>query len=225
MVKATPKQPKYYLDKEGAFVIENYNFSKPFSSFFPGIAGKYGIPMWTFYVNRGQCISSFGIKDKDHAILEYFPANKAWQLAATYGFRTFLKIGVGKKTAFYEPFHNGFANLGYDISNKISILPCQLSLEEENKSLNIAVTVKYFNIPNDNYAGLARIVTVRSLKGPDRKIEVIDGLPQIVPYGTNNFCLKEMSRTIEAWMGVENLKKGVPFYRLTVDPADRPEVV
>ncbi|MBN2831333.1 MAG: cellobiose phosphorylase, partial [Candidatus Omnitrophica bacterium] len=48
---------------------------------------------------------------------------------------------------------------------------------------------------------------------------------QIVPYGTNNFCLKKMSRTIEAWMSAENLERKAPFYRLTVDPADRPEVV
>jgi hypothetical protein len=225
MIKITSKEPRYYLNKEGAFVIESYNFSKPFSSFFPGIAGKYGIPMWTFYVNRGQCISSFGIKDKDHAILEFLPANKAWQLVSTHGFRTFLKIRIGGKTLFYEPFHNGFTNLDYELTNKMSILPYQLTIEEENKSLGINVTVKYFNIPNDNYGGLARIVAVRNLQNNAKRIELLDGLPQIVPYGTNNFCLKKMSRTIEAWINVENLEKGVPFYRLTVDPADRPEVV
>jgi hypothetical protein len=34
-----------------------------------------------------------------------------------------------------------------------------------------------------------------------------------------------MSRTIEAWMTVENMENGVPFYKLAVDPADRPEVM
>ena len=42
------KQPKYFLSESGDFVIENYNYAKPFANFFPGIAGKYGIPMWTF---------------------------------------------------------------------------------------------------------------------------------------------------------------------------------
>ncbi len=42
---------KYYLDKSGEFVIENYNYAKPFFSFFPGIAGTWGIPAWVFYVN------------------------------------------------------------------------------------------------------------------------------------------------------------------------------
>jgi hypothetical protein len=225
MAKIIDKKPKYYLSEKGDFVIENYNFSKPFSSFFPGIAGKYGIPMWTFYVNRGQCISSFGVKDKDHAILEFLPANKAWQLVSTQGFRTFIKITTGKNTLFYEPFHNGFTNLGYKITNRLSISPSQLTLKEKNISLGLEVTIKYFNIPNDNYAGLARIITVKNLKSGSRKIQLLDGLPQIVPFGTNNFFLKKMSRTIEAWMNVENMEKGVPFYRLFVDPTDRPEVI
>ncbi|CAD7766944.1 MAG: hypothetical protein DNFNHJIP_00346 [Candidatus Argoarchaeum ethanivorans] len=63
---------RYYLDSEKRFVIENYNWAKPFSSFFPGIGGKWGVPLWAYYVNRGQCVSSIGIRDKDDAIMEFF---------------------------------------------------------------------------------------------------------------------------------------------------------
>ena len=115
------KNPKYYLNSEDEFVIENYNIAKPFANFFPGIAGKYGIPMWVFYVNRGQAIASFGTKDKDHAILEFLPANKAWQMASVTGFRTFIKVSSGRKTCFYEPFHNGFSSLSFDLANSMKI--------------------------------------------------------------------------------------------------------
>src|SRR3989338_9082616 len=100
------KQTKYFLDTEGRFVIENYNDAPPFTNFFPGIAGAWGIPMWVFYVNRGQCISSFGIEGKDKAILEFHPANKAYQLTGLQGFRTFIRLKAKGKTAFYEPFQN-----------------------------------------------------------------------------------------------------------------------
>ncbi|MFA5063802.1 MAG: cellobiose phosphorylase [Candidatus Omnitrophota bacterium] len=224
-MKPHNKTPKYYLNEAGEFVIENYNYSKPFSNFFPGIAGRYGIPMWTFYVNRGQAISSFGVRDKDRAILEFLPANKAWQLVSSQGFRTFIKIASQNKTVFYEPFHNGFSNLGYNLANKMLINPAGLALEETNFSLGLKIKVEYFNIPCDNYAGLARIVRIKNTGNKDRTIELIDGLPQIVPFGTNNFFLKKMSRTIEAWMSVENLQNQAPFYRLKVDPVDRPEVI
>jgi hypothetical protein len=219
------KKVKYYLNPQGEFVIENYNFAKPFANFFPGIAGKYGIPMWVFYVNRGQAITSLGTKDKDHSILEFFPANKAWQLVSLQGFRTFIKLASGKKNILYEPFHNGFISLGFNLANRMKITAYGLTLEEDNLSLGLKVKVEYFNIPNDSYAGLARVVTVKNLSRADKSLQMLDGLPQIVPYGVSNLFLKKLGRTIEAWMNVENLDKGVPFYKLDVDPTDRPEVI
>ena len=50
------KAIKYFLNDKGEFVIENFNFAKPFANFFPGIAGKYGIPMWVFYVDRKSVV-------------------------------------------------------------------------------------------------------------------------------------------------------------------------
>jgi len=221
----TGKKAKYYLNAAGEFVIENYNFARPFANFFPGIAGKYGIPMWTFYVNRGQGISSFGTKDKDHAILEFFPANKSWQCVSSLGFRTFIKIKEDKKTLLYEPFHNGFSNLRIKLQNRMRITSSYLTLEEENASSNLGVKIEYFNIPNDSYAGLARIVTLKNLGRKKISLGLLDGLPQIVPYGTSNMFLKKLGRTIEAWMNVENLDRAIPFYKLDVDPTDRPEVI
>ncbi len=223
--KSPAKKPKYKLDPQGKFIIENYNLAKPFANFFPGISGPYGIPIWAFFVNRGQAISCFGTKDKDHAILEFFPANKAWQLTPLMGFRTFLKIYGEKKDILYEPFHNGPLNLGYDIDNSMSITSYDLALEEKNLTLGIATNVEYFTIPNDNFGALVRAITVTNTAKKVKKIQLIDGLPQIIPFGTNNFFLKKMSRTIEAWMKVENLENGVPFYKLAVDPTDRPEVI
>ena len=225
MAHIKEKNPKYYLSPQGEFIIENYNFAKPFANFFPGIAGKYGIPMWVFYVNRGQAIVSFGTRDKDHSILEFFPANRAWQLVSLQGFRTFIKVTSGKKTVFYEPFHNGFSNLGFNLNNSMSITSFDLKIEENNLSLGLKVKIEYFNIPNDSYAGLARIVTIQNLSRGFKNIQLLDGLPQIVPYGVSNLFLKKLGRTIEAWMHVENLQMSVPFYKLDVDPTDRPEVI
>ncbi|HNW39429.1 MAG TPA: cellobiose phosphorylase [Candidatus Omnitrophota bacterium] len=225
-MSATPTKAKYYLNKQGEFVIQNYNYAKPFANFFPGIAGKFGIPMWVFYVNRGQCVCSFGTKDKDRAILEFFPANKAWELTSSLGFRTFYKIKNAKsKPIYYEPFHNGYSNLKYQITNSMRIGSAELILEEENRSLGIKTLVKYFNIPNDTFAGLSRIVCVENTGHKLKSLQMIDGLPQIIPFGTNNFFLKKLGRTIEAWMKIVNLENSVPFYKLEVDPADRPEVV
>jgi hypothetical protein len=40
---------KSYLDAATSeFVVEGYNRAPPFSSFLPGIAGKWGIPVWCY---------------------------------------------------------------------------------------------------------------------------------------------------------------------------------
>ena len=223
--KDAPKKPSYRLGNSDEFIVENYNCAKPFANFFPGIAGKHGIPMWTFYTNRGQAISSFGTKDKEHAILEFYPANKSWQLTASHGFRTFIKESSGKKAIFYEPFHSGPVNREFELKSKMTLTSYDLAIEEENSSLGLHIKVEYFQIPDESFAGLARIVTITNLSKALKRLQVLDGLPQVTPFGMNNFFSKEMSRTIEAWMSVDNMETGVPFYRLAVDPADRPEVL
>jgi hypothetical protein len=219
------KKSKYYLSKKGEFVIDNYHLAKPFSSFFPGISGKWGVPIWTFYVNRGQAIASFGIKDKDHPVLEFQPANKSYYLTPILGFRTFIKINQNKRDFLYDAFSTSLHSPFYDIENSMRISASELVLTEMNHTLGIEVTIEYFTIPEDSYGALARKVKIRNT-GPRKKyVNILDGLPQIQPYGLNNMFLKQMSRTVEAWVMVENHNNGMPFFRLKVEPIDRPEVI
>jgi hypothetical protein len=204
-------KPKYSISQDNKFVIEGYNAAPTFASFFPGIAGIYGCPLWVFYTNRGQCITSAGVHDKDRAIIEFQPANKAYRYVCLSGFRTFLKVD-GK---FYEPFREGSDN-----QQEMRINSHDLIITETNHKLKIKVEVNYFTIPNEQFPGLARVVKVTSLANKKRQLEIIDGLPVFIPYGFNNDLLKRLSQTIEAWSIVQNLDNGAPFYKLKVAPAD-----
>jgi hypothetical protein len=213
----------YYLDDNGAFVIEDYNHAKLFADFFPGVSGLYGIPMWAFYVNRGQAVSSFGIESKDKAILEFQPANKAYRLTSIAGFRTFLKISDGKTQRFYEPFANSLG-LTYKIHQRMLITAHDLTIEEINTTLGLKVTVNYFTMPQEPFAGLVRRVTIENIGRKPLDIQCVDGLAVINPYGLKDWLGKNMSRTVEAWMTVRNIKNKAPFYQLKVEVADTPQV-
>ncbi|AZT91510.1 hypothetical protein ELD05_13400 [Caldicellulosiruptor changbaiensis] len=213
--------PKYYYDeKTNSFCIENYQLSKPFSSFLPGIAGIFGIPLWCFYVNRGQCIVSFGTKNKDGAILEFLPADKAYRLASTHGFRTFLKLN---RNLFYEPFQT--ENLLNFAKSKMSIFADHLEIYEENPNIGIKTEVRYYTLPTKNVASLVREIKVTNISQKPVDIEALDGLALIVPYGKSDFALKNMSRTSEAWNFVENLDKKAPYFRFHSSSEDTTEVV
>ncbi|RYH15149.1 hypothetical protein EON65_32260 [archaeon] len=67
------------FDEQGRYILRDFDESKPFSSFLNGLAGIWGVPMWAFYVNRGQAISSFGKQNKDSAIAKFVTAEKAYQ--------------------------------------------------------------------------------------------------------------------------------------------------
>ncbi|MBD3217860.1 MAG: hypothetical protein GF310_06235, partial [candidate division Zixibacteria bacterium] len=216
---------KYSLNETGEFIIEDYNSAKPFASFFPGIAGIDGIPMWVFYVNRGQCISGMGIQDKDHSIMEFLPANRAYNLASSHGFRTFVKLHDNSPVNFYEPFQNHYRDNQLNKTQRMIIAPSSLKLEELNHSLNLKFAVEYFTVPQDKYAGLIRTLSIYNLGSDTVNLEGLDGLPVIVPYGIDNYCLKNMRRTIEAFVEVCNYDNRVPFFKSKVEPADRPDVL
>ena len=79
----------------GRYILHNFDSRSPVSNFLPGVAGVFGKPVWSFYVNRGQGIASFGLESKDYPILEFSSANKAYQLTPYIGFRTFLQGSRG----------------------------------------------------------------------------------------------------------------------------------
>ena len=221
----TPAESGYHYTERGEFVITHYNSSKLFSSFFPGIAGKLGMPMWTFYVNRGQCVCGMGVEGKHRPIMEFLPANWAYNLVSTQGFRTFVKLPDHPQISFYEPFQNDPRDPASDRIQRLIIAPEALILEEDNHSLGLAFRVEYFNIPQDSYAGLARRLSIRNLNAQPVRLQVLDGLPLIIPYGLDDYGLKHMRRLFEAFVEVSNYDTKVPYYKLKVEPSDRPDVV
>ncbi|HSF83911.1 MAG TPA: hypothetical protein VLA49_21965 [Anaerolineales bacterium] len=210
----------YFIDENNRFVIEDFSNKRPFSSFLPGIAGKLGIPLWVFYVNRGQAIASFGVKDKDSPIMEFQPANKAYRITPYEGFRTFIKLRRNNTTSLYEPF----APWSSGDQSQMSIGMNELEIHTNNLKNGLMTAVLYFLLPNEPHAGLVRQVTISNTSQSTLHLEILDGLPIVIPYGISNWGLKEISRTLEAWMAVFNLETGIPFYRLLASSEDTAEV-
>lgn len=213
----------YQLGKDGSFDIANFAKAKPFANFFPGVAGLYGVPMWVFFVNRGQGIASFGIESKDKAILEFQPANKSYRQTSVNGFRTFIKVNDGGKERIYEPFANPLT-VPYKTTTRMSMTSHDLTIEEINTTLGLKVTVNYFTMPHESYAALVRRVTLTNIGKKKLSIDMIDGLPAINPFGLGDWLSKHMSRTVEAWMTVQHATANAPFYQLKVVVADTPQV-
>lgn len=198
---------EYYLKDDGTFVIKNYDQKPPFTSFLPGIAGKMGIPIWLYYVNRGQCVCSFGIGSKANSIMKFNSANVAYEDTALKGFRTFIRCGSEQ----YQPF---FPVKAENSERYMLIRQNSLSIQETNPSLGLCVTIKYFVMPNESFGSLVRKVSIKNLSDKSLELTILDGIPQIIPYGVTTQLYNEMSNLCCSWADVYNLENSIPFYLL-----------
>lgn len=199
-----------YFDEKLHFVQTEYGRQPPFSGFLPGIAGPWGIPAWCNYNNRGQAVCSFGVQDKDHAILEFTAASTAYRCTAQTGFRTFLK----QDGAVIEPFA--------DSRGTMVIEPNALRLEWKNERTSVEVV--YFTLPNERMAGLCRRLRVRNLSSAETALELLDGLATIVPYGVCDEKLKQEPNLSTAWMRVEKAEEALPRFGIRASMEDSTRV-
>lgn len=211
------EQKVYQLKNEmSSDIIENYHLKRPFSSFLPGVSGTTGIPIWCFYTNRGQGVSGFGIKDKNNPIMEFFPANQAYQYINTYGFRTFIKIDGQIIEPFTKTPDSNQRNLG--------ITKDSFYIEEVLEGEELKIRVTYSTLNQLPLGGLIRRVELENTSSRSRNIEVIDGMPVLIPYGITNSAYKEMSNLGRSWMEVSHVETKLPFYNLRSSTSDEAEV-
>lgn len=191
------------------YKIDNYGRKSAFASFLPGISGIRGIPIWCYYVNRGQGVVSFGVENKDHAIMEFYPAHQAYQNVKKTGFRTFIK----KDGKVLEPFREE------NIAHSMSISMNGFEIREDHTEEGIVTNVSYFTLPEEKIGGLVRRVCIRNVGQESVKLEILDGMPACIPYGVDQESIKLMGQTIKAWMQVEQVS-GHPFMRVRASTAD-----
>lgn len=198
------------FESEHSFVQLEFGRQPTFSSFLPGIAGPWGIPAWCNYNNRGQAVCSFGVQDKDHAILEFTAASTAYQRTALTGFRTFIK----ENQMVTEPFADG--------TGTMIVEPNTLSLAWANAGFSVEVL--YYTLPNERMAGLCRKLRVTNVSEQPMHIELLDGLATMVPYGVSDEKLKQEAQLSTAWMQVENLDENLPYFRVRASMEDTAKV-
>jgi len=204
-----------YAYKNNHFTVYDYNIQSPFANFLPGIAGKMGIPLWVFYTNRGQGISGYGIQDKNHPIMAFTPANKAYELTPITGFRTFLKVNG----QMYEPF-----SIDSTHTNKMTVAFDSFTIEETNTDLKLKIKVTYFGLVNEPIGGLVRKVELTNLGRAELKVELLDGIAEILPSGIQNQAFKATSNLLASWADVKHLEDNLPFFTLRASTGDTSEV-
>jgi hypothetical protein len=220
---------KHAFDHNGRFILEDYDQRKPVANFLAGVAGYWGIPMWLFYVNRGQAVCSFGIQNKDNAMKKFDTAEKAYQTTPFKGFRTLLKARRGGQSWNHEPFfpiedekllamHKRSMMVGMN----------EVEIQEEHGTKGLQTNVLYFTAPNEDFPAMIRRTTLTNHDAHEElKLDVLDGLAMVLPAGLPNVEIDQMGRLREAYMRVYNVDNGDsshPFYHISQGMEDTAKV-
>lgn len=229
-----------FLTQTERFLMEDFDARSTFASFLPGVAGYFGKPVWAFYVNRGQAISTFGTESKDFPMLEFNPANKAYQLTPFIGFRSFIRGTRKGATAALsgsfqvEPFaprnSRNLLDPKDDLNKPKRILYVgtnEVEIQEIDGVHGLTTNVKYFILPNEDFASLIRRATFTNSGDDDVELEILDGLAKMEPSGGRlDGMLKNMGRTLEGWFGVHHADDtlSLPFYKMSTEPSDEAKV-
>lgn len=221
--------------------MEDYDAKSNFASFLPGVAGFFGKPVWVFYVNRGQAIATFGVESKDYPLLEFNAANKAYQVTPYIGFRTFVR-GTRKGAAAsltgssfqVEPFSSDRSRIldkADDDADKpkriLFVGTNEVEIQEIDGVNDLTTAVKYFILPEENFAAMIRRTTFTNTGTTDLELEILDGLAKMEPSGGMlDGQLKSMGRTLEGWFGVHHADESLnmPFFKMSTEPSDSAKV-
>lgn len=168
------------------YVLEDFDAKPTFSDFLPGVAGYFGKPVWSFYVNRGQGIASFGTESKEYPILEFNAANKAYQLTQFIGFRTFIR-GTRAFSSFetepFAPANTRNLNDANDDTSKpkriMFVGTNEMEVQEFDNQNGVSVAAKYFVLPEEDFAGLVRRSTYTNTGSSELTISILDGLAKM----------------------------------------------
>lgn len=227
------KESTEVFDENDRFIMHSFDTFKSMSSFLPGVAGLWGVPMWAFYVNRGQAIATFGVQNKGGGILLFQTADKAYQVTPYVGFRTLLKGKRADGSSFEaQPFlPSSDAKATHPARRDMYIGNNELEIEESDPTTGIRTNVLYFNAPNEDFPVFVRRVTYTN-EGTDAvELDIVDGLAKLEPEGSLDKLgpdkqIITIGRTLEGWMHVYNFEDDhtSPFFHFVTAPADTADV-
>ena len=178
------------INNENYYKIENVDAMRPF---FMSIVSPYN--HWLFISSNGSL--SAGRKDSNNALFPYYTDDKITELQEITGNKTIFKIFNKNEVSIWEPF--SLRNYGlYDIERNLykNLKGNKVIFEEINKS--IGLTYKYQWSTCDEF-GFIKKSSINNHSDDIIKIELVDGIQNILPWGVDEALQNSTSNLVDAY--------------------------
>ena len=175
---------------------------------------------WLFISSTGGLTA--GRVSPETALFPYITVDKIHESIPHTGSKTLIATVADERRHQWEPFNR--AHVGrYATSRNLykSLLGNKLCFEEINHDLQLGF--RYCLLTSDAY-GFVRRCELENLGEQSRKVELIDGLQNILPAGTPRFAQTNTSNLVDAYKWNELVEEnGLALYTLYSGITDRAE--
>lgn len=203
------------IENEKFYKISNYN---EMSDFFMTIVSDSD--HWMFLSSNGSLTA--GRKNCDNALFPYYTVDKIHDYKNLTGSKTWILVEKNNKHFLWEPF-TAEAKKIYKIKRNLykSIYGNKIIFEELNSDLGVSFQYGWFN--SEKFGWIKKSAVYNKNK-TTVKIELVDGLRNILPYGVDYSFQNEYSNLLDAYKKSELLEEsGLGLFMLSSIPIDRPE--
>lgn len=175
---------------------------------------------WMFVASNGGLTA--GRCNADHALFPYYTQDKLYDLAHTTGSVSMLWVNRddAEDPKFWKPFRN--PNIYGSQRNLYKSVDCsKVIFEEVNEELGIRFAYRWAF--SDRF-GFVRTASLENLDSSEVRIRLLDGIQNILPYGTDSVFQNRFSNLADGYKKSELIpSERLGIYYLSSIPTDRAE--
>ncbi len=175
---------------------------------------------WMFISSNGSLTA--GRKNRENALFPYYTDDKIHDYCGITGSRTMIIVNQADKSYLWEPFIKEFGNV-YQLERNLykSIYGDKIIFEEINKDLEISFQYGWYS--SDKY-GFVKRSTIANLGNQPVKIDLLDGIKNILPSGIDFNFQNVYSNLLDGYKKSELLSKNqLGLFMLSSIPVDKAE--
>ena len=197
------------------FKIENVDALRPF---FMSVVSSGN--HWMFLSNNGGI--SAGRKNENNALFPYYTDDKITESSETTGSKTLIRVSKNNQTYLWEPFSEKNKQTDGIYRNIYkNLFGNSVIFEEINE--NLSLVFKYQWNTSEKF-GFIRKSSLQNIDNIACKVEIVDGLQNILPQGVSSDLQNAYSNLVDAYKRSELLEQsGIGIFALSAIIVDKAE--
>jgi hypothetical protein len=175
---------------------------------------------WMFISSNGGL--SAGRKNADYALFPYYTDDKITESLEITGSKTVFRVQQGDTQERWEPFSNRYEGVHHTSRNLHKhVFGHKIILEEINHDLQLSFQVEWNSSDKFGFVRKSRLIN----QGPNEvRIDLLDGIQNILPYGVPSTLQNSSSNLVDAYKRSELATEvGLGIYALSAIIVDKAE--